>query len=583
MIRAGLIITLCFCFSLFFADESPLADEDDLARAAYYQDILIHPMSLNDTEIRYLERLPGWSHESAVRADEYRKNKPFETLSDLTNIGFTEADIFSFQDYIRIVPPKVKPLEIHTRISLVQDGDFTLSNQAVSRSDRQSDLQGLILAESKDYEIYAGLRKETNALYPNAMSAPWNVFRIYGILNLSAFTIAAGHYTLDYGQGLLFGPSMILPASSLSDFPVRHKSHGLTGYKSLTEDPDQDKSREYLSGAAVSWEDFGFRLTGFGSYFPTDLKNKKLDRTDFGGNIRFPVPLAESSGGITVLSSKVSNSANSIRTSGYYQSRFWDALSLAGEAAFSGDIAWSQGFSWEWDSFKASVLGYSAGTNFDSPYGSPFLHGSDGTHGAFAGASFDNSFFYFQASGDWYGKITNNLDNDAYEAKTGLRIRPDWFWLRKINTEAKARYTENTDGDSLRNTESLMLEFPWIGMELGFRFQNLLQYTRKEMGNMTALRLKIQPVDWLTFAGKWNSYSAASYYSALFGVEEMLYPGDFNLTPYYGIGNEYSFIGRIELPFGVKISGKWSRDIRYIGNGTRRQSDTLGFAAEGSW
>ncbi len=560
-------------------------DEDELEKFEYYNDFLISPLNLNSASVKYIAELPGMDMIKANRIKEYRNRTEFGGLFDLTNAGISRDELLAISPFITIKPSEEKGFILNSFLSYDGTKALKLSNQSTNNNNSVDTYTYKFNLQFKNINLYFAAQTISNYLpYANWDDAYRN--SRYNIeYHTDNIKLIGGQFKLTFGHNLLFGPSFIPPLSDIDQVPVKKHDSGIEPYYSLSFDSDNNKIRDLFNGAGFSCfpsglEIFGFnpepRITGFYSYFDNDDYHKITNQQDYGGNLLFKIPLGNTAIGLTAARQvRYDNKFNDTGLEFYYDSFIFDSLNIYGDAAKFGGYSFLQGLIFQYEYLAFSLLGFYSETNYNAPNAADIIHDSKNAKGFFTGFSFDFNVIEAQAFADISTKITNSYIDERYQVKLDSKLGFDNNFFNKLEMEIKEKYSSLSDGDNLRSNLYSTLTLFKEKLLLTLKWQDLLNFTKKEMGNMLTLKLSIKPIYWINITGIWNTYRAASYYSALFSIDEPLYPGDFGLTPYYGIGNEYCFklIYLFSTDFEVGI--KYVTDYRKLADSIENKNDDL--------
>ena len=79
-------------------------DEDNLQDMEFYQDLLIHPMDLNNIKHEDLSKLPYLSDNDGKLMLDYLKKGPIMNIFDFTNVGISREVLEMIKPYTEIQP-----------------------------------------------------------------------------------------------------------------------------------------------------------------------------------------------------------------------------------------------------------------------------------------------------------------------------------------------------------------------------------------------------------------------------------------------------------------------------------------------
>ncbi len=562
--------------------------DDDLENISFFNDLQLNPMNLNNTPVKYLAELPSMNLEKANRLDEYRKNHTISALFDLTNAGLTEGELLTISPFITIKPPEKKSFSFKSFIGYEDKSTYKLTNSLINESNISSTLIYRFNVDTKFINLYYATENLGDSPVINPIGNSNEIFlrsRYNALIQIENYKFLLGHYKISLGQNLLFGPSFIPPLSDIDSFPIKKLDRGIEPYYSLAVDSDNNGKRDFFNGAAICYEDApvnisdfspALRITGFYSYFYYDSINKMHSQRDYGGNISSKIPLFDTTLGLTAANqTRYDKKFDSTGLSFNYDSLIFDNFNLYGEIAEFDGISGVQGLILKNGFLKTSLLGYYAQTNFNAPNGTDIIRDSKNTRGMFAGIDYNFIILQTQLYADLSSKITNNSIEQRYQAKLNSKVKIDENWIKTLDFEVKTKYSDYQDTINLRSY--FMSEGTFFNQRfyLTFKWQNLLNFTAKEMGNMSTLRSTIKPFSWFYIIGRWNNYHSASFDSALYALEEELYLGETSLKSYYGIGNEYTAAIKFVISDILEIGIKYIYDQRKTAYMTGAEYQTI--------
>ena len=534
-----------FLFSILFSNEEE--------SVSFYQDVLLNPMDLNTTKIEYLQEFLNLKGSNLKSFIDFRKHNYFSSIYDLTNFGFSEFEIEKLSPYIVVKKITNKDFYFYGKTAFIQR---RFDNSETNRFIFQFEVG------AGNLKFYSGFKTFTNILESDA----------YSITNLRYnFTFEdkylkflLGHYQLSYGQGLLFGDSSLNFIDSINKTPVYKKSKGIITFKSLTDDFDNDKNYDYINGIALNlkfFEDTFFPFLSTGEQIVK--KTNKLYNFTMGFLYK-----DDSEAGI--LWNNIYPLTNQF--SFFYDYQGLDFFQPYGEIAISEGRSIEQGLIFNFDRTKITILGFYCDTNFNSFNDRNILGYKNNFKGFLSGLKFDINNFYFQTYYLLYSRTTNEVYFNKLEFKGGVYLKSDFF--STIFFELKTRYSTLSTTTNLKNYIYFDVGFLKNNLVFQFRYQNLIEFIREEMGNFFLLRVILQPLKFLNIKGRIVYYNAESYYSALFYPEESFYRGDFYLKAYYGEGFEYSLFSEVKIKDFLDFG---------IGYSIDKQETKIGCYLEGEW
>ncbi len=545
---------------------------DRLENIDYYSDFLIFPVNLNAAGQKDMASLPAMDEKKAAAIIEYRNEKPINELFDLTNAGLTPDDLLILSPFITIKPPVEKGLTLSLKAGILNTSSMEISNKITNENSEADEYFYRLILTASRLKIYCSIKTYTNITEFSHWDSSISNIRLSALWESPDFSIIAGQYQFSAGQGLLMGKRYAVSPSDIDKAPVKKLNRGLYPSLSFGYDSNYDNVWDFLNGAAasVSLSQFniaGFypepKIAGFYSYFETGPSMEKTNQVDYGFSAESKIPLFDTMLGGAYISHQGADSvAHMNGGSVYYDSYLFDTVNLFGEYASYGGTAAEQGTILKIDRFTASILGYYLEANYSAPYRGIVLHDDADVKGIFAGCNYKFPVITVQFYSDFYSKITNSPLNQKHEIKLKSMFNFQNEFVNSLETELKSRYSILSEGDNLRSYFNNKFSLFHDKIRLNLKWQNLLDFTDEEMGNMGTIRFEIIPVRNFSFVFLWNSYRSYSYNSALFAIEEEIPAGITQIKSYYGIGNEVSFLIKFNISEGSLLLFNFSDDER---------------------
>lgn len=567
LIGAGLTVDDVLLLKQYFTCDGVRKSTEDIIRSLedtellenmdYYEDLLLHPLNLAVASAADLTGLPGFNHQKAAALIRYRETTPFKTLLEVTNAGFSVDDLYNLAPFITIKPSADRGLSFKARMAFYKPAPGL------------SDLLGLkLVLASGPFSAYFG-----SATVSNFMTfTPWQTVsdsaRWYMGWQDGLFKLIAGHYKVLLGQNLLFGPSYSPAATRLDSYPVIRADRGIVGYTGQSADPDGDKTRECLYGAAVCYElkelnavglKFGPRIIGFYSSHGPDVSTGLTNQSDYGLDIRLNMPFGLGFAGYTIAHEERADGKYNLNGSSlHYELYPLDWLTLYGESTFTSGGSHVHGALLHVEPIKVLLSGYYMESNFTAPLGQPYLNAKPGSTGCFAGISGDFGVVSPQVSTEWTVPQENSgLPNSRNDVRVSIQVPSFVSWLSSLSLELKSRYSCLSGETNLRSGLSASVGLFRKKVVLHAAWQNLLDFTSATRGNMVVFRAGLQPQKDCKINLAYGSYQADDYNSALFRSEEGSLPGSSGMKAYYGDGVFWS------LGVSYRLTDDLSTGLRY--------------------
>lgn len=535
-----LLYCLIFIF-LYYTYFFPIENEEILQ---FYQDILLNPMDLNTTRIEYLNEVLKLPESNLCSLENYRKHSYFNSIYELTNFGLSLSRIDEISPYITVGRLTNKELSM-----LLQTSSY------LKEVNDTNNFFSFLKTEVKvrNCNFYYGVKSYTNLIDENPAVLLYNSRWIVNYEN-EFLKLFLGDYTLSFGQGLLFGSPSISEITKIYSSPVYKKSGGLTGYKniSLNSDFDNDGKDDYLRGVGLKFniDEYIFPILCGGYQVISNGKSTNMNIT-----AALLVKRDYEVGAVYNIENAYLNSGT----------LFFDFLKENfhpyGELAYSDDLSFALGNILSFDKLKITTFFYYSGSNFNPSISAGCFDYSKNTSGFFAGYRQTFGILFFQCYLHLYKyPLYNSEIFQKYEAKVGFDYSGGIF--STLYGELKSRYSQLKTTSNIRNYLYFDMGFFENRALFQFRWENLLELLRNEIGNMLLIRLVFKPMRLLTIKFREIVYSSESYFSALFYPEEPFYPGNFIQKAFYGVGNEFSTYIECGFNIGLKVGVGYSYDAR---------------------
>jgi len=553
---------------------------DQFENIEYYYDFLVTPMNLNEASVGNLAELPGMDFEKAKRIVKYRSENEIVSLFQLTNAGISKKDLLLMSPFITIKPPSEKGFIFLSRISSEYVYNKTISNFTTDETNFPQLYYSRFLLKGRTIEAYLSIPVISNSITTMEWEEILPYSRYYflwsskGINKKGLFNILLGQYQISLGQNLLFGQAFPSFISDIRKFPVKREGRKIIPYKSTSYDVDQNGIRDYFNGFVgqidLTEREMGMgmpelQIIGFYSYFNNEPLSGITNQEDFGGGLegRF---LNESIlvGMAFSRQRRFDNAYNNTGMNFYYDIFPLEKFNLFGEYANFGGFSTKHGLILRPEPFYVSTIVYYAQTNFMAPNGGDILNGKRDVAGFLAGVGWDGEFSDGQFYADFYKKTTNENFYQRYEGKIKFLFSLEYGIIKIYEIELKSRYSILQEGESLRSYVNQKIELFQKKILLSVRWQNLLNYTFQETGNMGTFRITFKPINTLYFSFEWSTYNSASYNSALYRLKTKTLDESPEIKPYYGTGNEFSLSANWELAEWGKVGLRLSRDERCL-------------------
>ncbi len=555
-----------FCGSPAVRDPEDIVREwtgEDSETAEYFYNLLVYPVNFATATERDLERFPVLSRRDIRRILDYRETRPFGSLLELTNAGLDGGVLGDLAPFAFVRRDDSLRLRLRTAAGFFRSEKRDLSNRITNRF---SEAQGMISrARLEAGGLSAGyvFRWHTNqASWPPASEFMSNA-RYCVRYDGGAVGVWAGHFRAEFGQGLLFGPPLSFSVQRIDREPVRVVASGVSPYTSLSEDPDGDGKRDFFSGfaARLKFPDPDIlrpQVTLFASENP--------DGYDTALNLEAGNRDSRALAGATVWSRAVSGEGRATETafSGYGEWAPFEPFLLFGEYAWSRGQAFRAGSLVSVGFWKISALAYRAESNFTAPHGSPFLHGSRNTLGYFLGVSAGSASLGADAWADLSGQPLEFRPAQRYQARFYGAWKTGWDFLSGVSAAISSKYSCTDPDVTLRSGATLRIGFLGEALRLDGKWRNLLHMTRREMGNLYSLALRVAPERSYRLSVRWTYYRSAGYHSALYLSAETADPSEFSLPAYYGVGYALDLVLKWVVNDGLSFSARYGQDDREL-------------------
>lgn len=599
LLEAGMTAEQIALLEKHFFIESKRNDPEEIIRkwsAAgwgspdHFYGLMVYPMDLNSVREESLRELPCIGPEGAEKIVQYRKKNEIKGLYDLTNAGLRTEDLMNASPFVTIRPAKDRGFTLRSNVAYRSE-EKTFQNGAPDDTDTDArDLEIRSSMEIQRFRFYFASRT-TNGFFsgsPLSWTELSSRSRYYALLSADSIRFVAGHYQLAFGQNLLLGPAFTPPVTGFEGSPARKTDKGLSPCSSLSTDPDGNGVRDVFNGFAISFdlreiEIFGYypspRFTGFLSVYDADPFLDFTNQSDYGADIRIALPAENSSAGFTaVRQTRADNKFDSTGLSFHYDLGIFDLFRVYGEAAQFKGLAAVQGFNLNAGIVKVSLMGFYSATNYNAPNASDILHARRDAQGFFTGIGFELFGLELESFADCQWKLSDPLlkAQQRYQFAARMKWRDLSEWISRFEAEARTRFSDISDGRNLRSCAGLKAGIFRDRIVLDIQWQDVLNFTESEMGNMLSVRLRFIPFEHFSMVLRWNGYRSASYQSALFDTMEAAYAGDFTVNPYYGMGNEWTAVLKWKVSEEFTLNCMVRTDSREME--LQRRRDIVGLA-----
>ena len=354
-------------------------DNEDLY--GILEDLSINPIDLNSAELSELQRIPGLTAlYSSIIIEHRKKFGAFFSVNELHLVeGLPKEIAEKAKPFLIVINQDLKDASDYEDVSKTPSSGWSENVNISIRSRVTNDIQerrGFIenKYEGSTPKIYnrlllkygglidAGLvtEKDAGEKSLNEFTSFHFALKNYGIIK----TLAAGDYTLEFGQGLALWSPFALSKGTDAVYPLKRKAKMINPYKSTNEN-------NFFRGAAVTFAYESFMISGFYSnnFFDANIdsvsrsilstpidgfhrteseisKKRSARETLYGARVDFIDPNDNINAGILFYTSKFSNSflqESPFDLSGdkfSYYSVYYDLyvgrINLFGESAFDG-------------------------------------------------------------------------------------------------------------------------------------------------------------------------------------------------------------------------------------------------------
>ncbi len=541
-------------------------DEENEETIAYYKDLLLRPVELNNAGKEELLSLPHFDPSKVQKILRYRRIHEITTLSELTNLGWEPEELGWLRPFVSLRAST--QTNFTTQISILSRQTLSeTTKQFVSQNTNKSTYSTRFSLDNNLFRFYAGVR---DSIFP--LFSPWNQTLANGTANLlihyknADFLI--GDFDLRCGQGLLFGSAMSTPIGSLTAPPFYRKDRGLKATTSLSPDINQDHISDHFRGLAVSWNSqdlilFSFRPKIRSTVFYS-LRTNAQSFQQIGMSLSSLIPLFDTSRiGFNILSDFQSQ-----KFSFYYDTRFRNPLHIYGEFAFFQNLAFFQGIAFQTKALKFSTVAYLSCSNFQAPYGSPFPHSRRNTFGILTGFSIRHWSGKYHIIADIYSIPFEFPMKQKYEFQYQKSFHFRSF-LKQTKFLLKTKYSNPFENPNIRNTLYFRFFFkaPW---NLTLKYQNLILIQTNLVGHSIGARAEWQFSN-LSFSAGTSFYCSKTSATTLYGVEPQITLGETGIKSYNGTGSETFARIKWKITQNVQLNGKYLFEFNQKDEITLRQ------------
>jgi len=427
----------------------------------------------------------------------------------------------------------------------------------------------------------------------------------YGVIK----TLAAGDYTLEFGQGLAIWSPFALSKGTDAIYPVKRKAKMINPYKSTNEN-------NFFRGAAVTIAYDAFMISSFYSnnFFDANIdsvsrailstpidgfhrteselsKKRSARETLYGARVDFVDPNDNINAGALFYSTKFSNpflqespfdlGGDKFSYYSIYYDLYFGKINVFGESAFDGrSVASLASASFSFDknfSFVTLIRNYPR--NYRNIHSFAFGENSGATQnefGIYTGFQWRTLIgeinFYFDQFKFPYATFENPLPSSGNEFLFDLRSKP----FNKIETNLRFKYEKKEVTEKIGNLESLVPRLRQavrgeiiyevsrhlrLRSRLEFNSYKIDELSLKELGLMAFQDIRFSPVQNLNVDGRIILFQTDSFNSAIYEYENDM-QGILSNVALYEKGVRWYLMIKYKPAKFVSLSAKYSETYK---------------------
>lgn len=606
--------------------QEPTTESDNEDIYGILEDLVTNPVDINSAELPELQRVPDLTQILSSLIIEHRKKfGMFFSVNELYLVeGLPKEIVEKVKPFLTVVNPDFTDDTNYNEITkttldrLSEDVKINIRSRMINdlqerRGFTENKFEG---SRPKIYNrfllkygglIDAGLvtEKDAGEKSLNEFTSFHFSLKNYGVIK----TLAAGDYTLEFGQGLALWSPFALSKGADAIYPVKRKAKIINPYKSTNEN-------NFFRGAAVSIAYDAFLISSFYSnnFFDANIdsvsrailstpidgfhrteseinKKRSARETLYGARVDFIDPNDNINTGILFYTSKFSNpfmqelpfdlGGNKFSYYSFYYNLYFGRINIFGESAFDGrSVASLASASFSFDknfSFVTLIRNYPS--NHRNIHSFAFGEHSGATQNEFGiytgfqwGTFLGEINFYYDQFKFPYATFENPLPSIGNEFLFDLRSKP----FHKIETNLRFKYEKKEVTEKIENLESLVPRLRRaIRGEIIYevskqlRLRSRLEFNSyvideiriNEKGFMAFQDVRLSPSQNLSVDCRIILFQTDSFNSAIYEYENDL-QGILSNVALYGKGIRWYLIIKYKPVKFVSLSAKYSETYK---------------------
>ena len=606
--------------------QEPTTESDNEDIYGILEDLVTNPVDLNSAELPELQVVPGLTPILSSLIIEHRKKfGVFFSVNELYLVeGLPREIVEKVKPFLTVVNPDRTDETNYDKITKTTWDNFGENIKINFRSRMFNDLQERRGFAQNKFEgsrpkiynrfllkygglIDAGLvtEKDAGEKSLNEFTSFHFALKNYGVIK----TLAAGDYTLEFGQGLAIWSPFALSKGTDAIYPVKRKAKMINPYKSTNEN-------NFFRGAAVTIAYDAFMISSFYSnnFFDANIdsvsrailstpidgfhrteselsKKRSARETLYGARVDFVDPNDNINAGALFYSTKFSNpflqespfdlGGDKFSYYSIYYDLYFGKINVFGESAFDGrSVASLASASFSFDknfSFVTLIRNYPR--NYRNIHSFAFGENSGATQnefGIYTGFQWRTLIgeinFYFDQFKFPYATFENPLPSSGNEFLFDLRSKP----FNKIETNLRFKYEKKEVTEKIGNLESLVQRSRQairgeiiyevsrhlrLRSRLEFNSYKIDELSLKELGLMAFQDIRFSPIQNLSVDGRIILFQTDSFNSAIYEYENDM-QGILSNVALYGKGVRWYLMIKYKPARFVSLSAKYSETYK---------------------
>ena len=606
--------------------QEPTTESDNEDIYGILEDLVTNPVDLNSAELPELQVVPGLTPILSSLIIEHRKKfGVFFSVNELYLVeGLSREIVEKVKPFLTVVNPDRTDETNYDKITKTTWDNFGENIKINFRSRMFNDLQERRGFAENKFEgsqpkiynrfllKYGGLidvglvtEKDAGEKSLNEFTSFHFALKNYGVIK----TLAAGDYTLEFGQGLALWSPFALSKGTDAIYPVKRKAKMINPYKSTNEN-------NFFRGAAVTIAYDAFMISSFYSnnFFDANIdsvsrailstpidgfhrteselrKKRSARETLYGARVDFVDPNDNINAGALFYSTKFSNpflqespfdlGGDKFSYYSIYYDLYFGKINVFGESAFDGrSVASLASASFSFDknfSFVTLIRNYPR--NYRNIHSFAFGENSGATQnefGIYTGFQWRTLIgeinFYFDQFKFPYATFENPLPSSGNEFLFDLRSKP----FNKIETNLRFKYEKKEVTEKIGNLESLVPRLRQavrgeiiyevsrhlrLRSRLEFNSYKIDELSLKELGLMAFQDIRFSSVQNLNVDGRIILFQTDSFNSSIYEYENDM-QGILSNVALYGKGVRWYLMIKYKPAKFVSLSAKYSETYK---------------------